>query len=283
MKSSFIILQHLLPHHLISRLVAHVANSQTGWIKNTFIRWFIRRYQVDMDEAEFPDPDHYACFNEFFTRQLKPGARVIDEAPNAVLSPADGAISAIGNIIGDTIFQAKGRDFSLTALLGGDAARAAPFCNGQFMTVYLSPRDYHRVHMPVSGTLKEMVYVPGRLFSVNQDTAEGVDRLFARNERAVCIFETGHGPMAVVLVGAMIVAGIETVWAGQVAPAAHGRQSTDYTHQAPPIHLERGLELGRFKLGSTAIVLFGQGAVQWHEGLQTGSMVQMGQATGTLQ
>jgi phosphatidylserine decarboxylase len=282
MKTLFIISQHLLPHHLLSRIVGRVANSRTGWIRRTFIRWFIKRYQVDMSEALEPDPDSYTSFNDFFTRQLKSGARCVDEDSSTVISPADGAISAIGNIVGDSIFQAKGRDFSLTALLGGNPARAAPFCNGQFMTVYLSPRDYHRVHMPLAGTLKEMVYVPGRLFSVNQATAEGVDRLFARNERAVCIFETDHGPMAVVLVGAMIVAGIETVWAGQTAPSAHGLQATDYSQQAPPIHLARGLEMGRFKLGSTAIVLFGEGAVQWLDGLQPGAPVQMGQATGKL-
>jgi phosphatidylserine decarboxylase len=282
MKALFIILQHLLPHHLLSRLVGILANSRSGWIRKPFIRWFINRYQVDMSEAHEPDPENYACFNEFFTRQLKAGARCLDEDPETVTSPADGEISAIGNIIGDTIFQAKGRNFSMTALLGGDPARAAPFCNGQYMTVYLSPRDYHRVHMPMAGTLKEMVYVPGRLFSVNQTTAEGVDRLFARNERAVCIFETDHGPMAVVLVGAMIVAGIETVWAGRVAPSGHGLQATDYSQQAPPLHLARGLEMGRFKLGSTAVVLFGEGIVQWHETLKTGTPVQMGMAAGKL-
>ena len=283
MKTLFILLQHLLPHHLLSRVVGLFANSTTPWIKNTFIGWFIRRYRVDMREAANPDAKSYACFNDFFTRALREDARPLDQNPLAILSPADGAVSAVGRIEEDSVFQAKGRSFSLTALLGGDARRARPFMNGSFLTVYLSPRDYHRVHMPCSGTLKEMVYIPGRLFSVNQTTAEGVDRLFARNERAVCIFDTQHGPMAVVMVGAMIVAGIETVWAGQVAPAPHGQQDTDYSRNAPPIHLERGLEMGRFKLGSTAIVLFGEGMAQWQEDLGSGAAVSMGQAVGAMQ
>ncbi len=283
MKKLFVLLQYVLPHHLISRIAGMLANCQVGWIKNTFISWFIKRYQVNMSEAASPDPLAYTCFNDFFTRQLKSDARTTDDNPRSVICPADGAISALGTINSDTIFQAKGRSYSLTALLGGDADRAAAFSNGSFMTVYLSPRDYHRVHMPLAGTLKEQVYVPGRLFSVNQTTAEGVDRLFARNERVVCIFDTDHGPMAIVLVGAMIVAGIETVWAGQVAPAPHGLQSVDYSQQAPPVHLERGLEVGRFKLGSTAIVIFGDSMVKWNEDLESGCAVLMGQATGILQ
>lgn len=278
----FILLQHLLPQHLLSRLVGRLATSRKPWIKDPFIRWFVRRYQVDMREALQSDPLAYRSFNEFFTRALRDDARPIDDAANSVVSPADGAISAIGDIQGDTVFQAKGRQFSLTALLGGDPALAAPFRGGRFATVYLSPRDYHRVHMPFAGTLREMRYVPGKLFSVNQRTAEGVDALFARNERAVCVFDTVHGPMAVVLVGAMIVAGIDTVWGGQVAPGCGVPQVSRYLDVAPPVHLEKGLELGRFRLGSTAIVLFGPDMMRWDEGLAGLQSVRMGQRLGEL-
>jgi len=282
MKLLFIIFQYLLPHHLLSRLVGLLAASHTPWIKDTFIQRFIRRYRVNMQEAADPDPRAYACFNDFFTRALVDDARPIEEAHGAIVSPADGAISALGDIAHDTIFQAKGKAFSLTTLLGGSPARAAPFLGGQFATVYLSPRDYHRVHMPFAGTLQEMIYVPGRLYSVNQTTAENIDGLFARNERAVCIFATEAGPMAVVLVGAMIVAGIETVWAGQVAPGKGEINATDYRQLAPAIHLAKGMELGRFKLGSTAIVIYGPNIMRWNDGVENGQPVRMGEALGTL-
>jgi phosphatidylserine decarboxylase len=277
----FILLQHLLPHHLISRLVGRLAASKTPWIKNTFITWFVKRYQPDMREAEHLDPTLYASFNAFFTRALRDGARPIAEGANSIVSPADGVLSAFGDIQNDSIFQAKGKTFSLTALLGGDAARAAPFKGGRFATVYLSPRDYHRVHNPAGGTLREMIYVPGRLFSVNKETTDNVDSLFARNERAVCIFDTPQGPMAVILVGAMIVAGIDTVWAGQVAPSASGLRTYDYRRNVPPIQLATGAEVGRFKLGSTAIVLFGPGMMEW-DGLGIGQRVRMGEHMGRL-
>jgi phosphatidylserine decarboxylase len=277
----FILLQYLLPHHLLSRLVGYFAASKTPWIKRHFINWFARRYRVDMREAAHPDLESYASFNAFFTRALREGARPISEEPGAIVCPADGALCAYGDVQNETVFQAKGKQFSLTALLGGDAARAAPFRGGRFAIVYLSPRDYHRVHIPFSGTLREMVYVPGRLFSVNQKTTENVDALFARNERAVCLFDTPQGPMAVVMVGAMIVAGIETVWAGQVAPSSNGLSVNDYRQAAPPVHLEKGLELGRFKLGSTAIVLFGPNMMAWDE-LTDGQSLRMGQRIGKL-
>jgi phosphatidylserine decarboxylase len=197
------------------------------------------------------------------------------------LCPADGAISQLGLIEHGRLFQAKGHDFSLTALLGGDAELAAPFMGGQFATVYLSPKDYHRVHMPITGTLREMIYIPGRLFSVNQTTAENVPGLFARNERVACIFDTERGPMAVVLVGAMIVASIETVWAGLVTPPKRELKSVRYDAAARgPVVLEKGAEMGRFKLGSTAIVLFGPEQVQWAEHLAAGTAVRMGQQMG---
>ncbi len=282
MKTLFILVQHLLPHHLFSRLTGLFAASEVAWFKNLFIRRFIAAYGVNMSEAAEPDPTKYSCFNTFFTRALKDGARPLAQASNAVLSPADGALSALGAIRDDAIFQAKGHEFSLTTLLGGDAARAAPFRNGNFATVYLSPKDYHRVHIPLGGTLREMIYVPGKLFSVNQTTAENIPGLFARNERAVCIFDTPAGPMAVVLVGAMIVAGIATVWAGQVAPSKQGLQVSDYRTATPPIRLHKGDELGRFLLGSTAIVLFAPGMATWRQDLGTGSPVRMGEQIATL-
>lgn len=282
MTTLFILLQKLVPHHLLSRLTGKFAASEISWLKNLMILRFIATYGVNMQEAAEPDPRKYASFNAFFTRALKPGARVLASASNAVLSPADGTISALGPIADEAVFQAKGHTYSLTTLLGGDAARAAPFRNGSFATVYLSPRDYHRVHIPLGGTLREMIYVPGELFSVNQVTAENVPELFARNERAVCIFDTAVGPMAVVLVGAMIVAGIETVWAGTVAPAPHTLRVTDYRNAQPAVHLHKGDELGRFLLGSTAIVLFGPGVATWRADLASGSPVRMGEQLGTL-
>jgi phosphatidylserine decarboxylase len=209
----FIFFQYVLPHHVLSRLAGCVAECRVRWFKNAFTQWFVRRYQVDMSQALVEDITGYEHFNAFFTRALKPGARPLDETPGAILCPADGAVSQLGAIEHGRIFQAKGHSFSTLELLGGDARLSAPFMGGEFATIYLSPKDYHRVHMPLAGTLREMVYVPGRIFSVNQTTAENVPELFARNERVVCLFDTERGPMAVVLVGAMIVASIETVWA----------------------------------------------------------------------
>ncbi|WBE26617.1 archaetidylserine decarboxylase [Denitrificimonas caeni] len=274
----FIFMQYILPHHTLSRLIGRLAECQTPWFKNRLIAWFIKRYQVNMSEALLEDPSAYRHFNDFFTRSLKEDARPLDNSEKAVLSPADGAISQLGSIEHGRIFQAKGHSFSLLELLGGDAERAAPFMGGSFSTVYLSPKDYHRVHMPLTGILREMVYIPGRLFSVNQTTAENVPELFARNERVACIFDTEQGPMAVVLVGAMIVASIETVWAGQVTPPLRSLRTYDYSQAArQPITLEKGAELGRFKLGSTAIVLFGPNHVAWDDALQETSAVQVGQ------
>ncbi|WPC05657.1 archaetidylserine decarboxylase [Pseudomonas benzenivorans] len=276
----FILSQYLLPHHLLSRLIGFAAECRLPWFKNPLIGWFIKRYQVDMSEAREP-AESFEHFNAFFTRALKDGVRPLDASPGAVLCPADGAISQLGRIEHGRIFQAKGHSFSAVELLGGDAERAAPFMGGEFATVYLSPKDYHRVHMPLAGTLREMVYVPGRLFSVNQTTAENVPELFARNERVVCLFDTERGPMAVVLVGAMIVASIETVWAGLITPPKRALKTFRYDETArAPITLDKGAELGRFKLGSTAIVLFGPNQVQWAEPIGAESKVQMGQRLG---
>lgn len=274
----FIFLQYLLPQHLLSRAAGCLADCTWTWVKNPFITWFVKRYQVDMRQAVEPDPTAYACFNDFFTRALTPDARPLDTEPDSVLSPADGVISQLGAIEHGRIFQAKGQSYSVQELVGGNMEHAELFQGGQFATVYLSPRDYHRVHMPLGGTLREMIYVPGDLFSVNRITAENVPRLFSRNERVVCIFDTPAGPMGLVLVGAMIVASVETVWAGLVAPHRRQISTRNYNEVAP--RLERGAEMGRFKLGSTVIVLFGPGKADWDNGLGAGDFVQMGQKLG---
>lgn len=273
--------QYLVPQHLLSRLIGVVAESRIPMVKNTFIQRFIQLYGIDMSEALESDPTAYACFNDFFTRALKEGAR--DITTEGVASPADGAVSQIGEISNDLIFQAKGHHYRLDQLLGGSYEKAEPFKNGSFATIYLSPKDYHRVHMPFGGTLTEMTYVPGKLFSVNGTTAGQVPALFARNERVVCHFDTAVGPMVVVLVGAMIVASIETVWAGLVTPPKRQLFVKDYTEAGrQEIALARGAEMGRFKLGSTAIVLFPEGKVKWDESLTEGSPVRMGQNIATL-
>jgi len=282
MKSLFILFQHLVPQHLLSRLVGKLAECRTAWLKNLLIRRFISHYGVNMTEALQENAEDYPCFNAFFTRPLKPGMRPADSAPGLIVSPADGVISAAGDIQGDTLFQAKGKDFSLTALVGGSRELADEFRNGSFATVYLSPRDYHRVHMPLAGTLRQMVYVPGKLFSVNKTTSENIDSLFARNERAVCIFDTEAGPVAVILVGAMIVAGIETVWAGQVAPSRSGLVETDFASDVTRINLARGEEMGRFKLGSTVILLFGPDAASLQESLVADASLRMGETIGQV-
>ena len=275
----FILMQYVLPHHLLSRLAGCLANCTWTWVKNPFITWFVGHYAVDMSQAEEENPKAYKSFNDFFTRALKADARPLDPTEQGILCPADGTISQLGKIEHGRIFQAKGHSFSVTELLGGNPEHARAFQGGEFATVYLSPRDYHRVHMPFAGTLTEMIYVPGRLFSVNQTTAENVPELFARNERVVCLFDTDAGPMAVVLVGAMIVASVETVWAGLVAPPTRQLRSTAYGQTAPS--LGKGDEMGRFKLGSTAIVLFGPDAAKWQADLKAGSAVSMGQLLGS--
>ena len=282
MPNLFVILQKLVPQHLLSRVVGRVAES--GSLKKPFIRWFVTRYSVDMSDAQEQDPLAYENFNAFFTRALKAGARPLAEGINdalPVLCPADGAISQLGEITEHGLLQAKGRYYTVADLLASDHD-AADFDGGSFATVYLSPKDYHRVHMPVAGKLTKMSYVPGDLYSVNQQTAEGVPNLFARIERLVCLFDTELGPMAIVLVGAMIVAGIETVWAGRVCPGRdrHEVQITQYDATVPAIELAAGAEIGRFYLGSTAIVLFGHAAVELNGKLAAESPVRMGQLLG---
>lgn len=277
----FIALQYLLPQHTLSRWVGKLAQSRWVRTKNFLIKAFATHFVVDMSEAVEEDLTQYENFNAFFTRALKPGARPICEAENAIACPADGAVSEIGTIELGSVMQAKGQYYSLISLLGGDAGLTNVLMGGKFLTVYLSPRDYHRVHMPVAGRLVKMTYVPGQLFSVNQTTANNVPGLFARNERLVCEFEADFGRFAVVLVGAMIVASIETVWAGEVAPIRPRLHSVNYV-EASEILLQKGEEMGRFKLGSTAIILFPENTVEWQQALSNGSAVRMGQAIGQL-
>lgn len=268
--------QYLLPQHGLSRLVGSLADSRTPWIKDAFIQKFAARYQVDMNEAAEPDLTAYENFNAFFTRALKPGARPLDPREDSILCPADGAVSQLGPITQDQVFQAKGHSYSLSDLLASEAD-IAPYVGGQFATVYLSPRDYHRVHMPLAGRLVKSVYIPGDLFSVNTRTAEQVPNLFARNERLVAHFDTALGPMVVILVGAMIVASIETVWGG-VEPIGREVRVTDYSDK--PVSLAAGDEMGRFRLGSTAIVLFGPDVMSWDSAFRAGTPTRMGQKFG---
>ena len=278
----FISFQHLVPQHLLSRLVGKLADSKTPWVKNTFIKWFTKQYAINLSEAKEEIATNYPSFNAFFTRELKEGVRPIDDNPLHIVSPADGAFSQLGKIHHNRVFQAKGKDFSLSALLGGDTQRAADFIDGEFATIYLSPSDYHRVHMPVSGTLTHTTYIPGDLFSVNQTTAKGVEQLFARNERLVAYFDTEFGPMAMILVGAMIVAGIETVWSGQEAPRLKKPIHTPFKGIIPdPVHLNKGEEMGRFKLGSTVILLFANNKMSWQAGLTADSPIKLGNTIGS--
>jgi phosphatidylserine decarboxylase len=278
----FVYSQYLAPQHLISRGAGKIAECKHPKFKNALISWFIKKYGVNMSEAERQTPEEFQHFNDFFTRSLKADARTIDTDKQSIISPVDGAISQLGGIKQGQIFQAKGQSFSLVELLGGDVERAQPFMGGDFATVYLSPKDYHRIHMPITGTLKEMIYIPGKLFSVNPVTAENVPRLFARNERVAAIFETELGPMAVVLVGAMIVASIETVWSGLVAPLKRDVKSVRYDTNEQ-ITLEKGAEMGRFKLGSTVVLAFPENKAKFIESLQAGSGVQMGDTFGKIQ
>lgn len=276
---------YLLPHHALSRIVHWCVRCRHFPLRMRITHWFIRHYHVDMSEAMEPDPDAYSDFNSFFTRALRPGVRPVIQEAGQICCPSDGAIIQLGDIHGSQILQAKGHNYSLIELLGGSEERARPFHGGQFATTYLSPGDYHRVHMPFSGQLIETTYIPGRLFSVSPDYTEAVPNLFARNERVVCIFQTEAGSMAVVLVGAIFVGSIETVWAGEITPARDKRiKVTRYDSVEPTIHLKRGEELGRFNMGgSTIIVLFGPDRVKWEPGLNPGTRVRFGQAMGHLE
>ncbi len=272
-------LQSVLPHHALSKLMSVLTHSEIVWFKNLFIKQIIRHYGVNMNEALIQDINAFNSFNDFFTRELKPEARPLSTEKNALVSPADGVVSQAGAITKGDIFQAKGKSFTVTELLGGSEERAAPFNDGVFTTIYLSPKDYHRLHMPLTGILKEMVHVPGRLFSVNTATTEAVPRLFARNERVCCLFETEAGPMALILVGAIFVSSVETVWHGVVTPPSRTTvQNWLYENDAPTLH--QGEEMGRFNMGSTIIVLFGKDYAQWNADFTANKAVKLGEMIG---
>ncbi|MCC5853271.1 MAG: phosphatidylserine decarboxylase [Alkalimonas sp.] len=273
-----IILQYLLPKHLISRLVGYLAAARLGFFSHLLIKLFIKAYKIDMTEAKFEQARDYRSFNEFFTRPLKEGIRPLAHEPDIIAHPVDGTISQLGPITDGQLVQAKNHNYSLQTLLGGEAETAAPFLGGQFATIYLAPKDYHRIHMPVAGTLREMIYVPGDLFSVNPLTAENVPNLFARNERVVTIFDTELGPMALVLVGATIVASIETVWAGTITPPT-GKTVHRWQYPATgptAVRLEKGAEMGRFKLGSTVVLAFAPDQLAFLPEQEPGSVTRMG-------
>jgi phosphatidylserine decarboxylase len=247
----FSIFQYLLPHHLLSRLAARLAEARLRWFKNLLIRLFVRQYGVDLNEAKHQNLELYSSFNDFFTRPLQSSARPIYRQPGSIISPADGTLSQYGNIVQGRLIQAKNRAFSAEELVG-EPTTAAQFSNGKFITIYLSPRDYHRVHMPASGKLIRSLYIPGRLFSVNKSTTDHIPNLFTKNERLVCVFECSFGPLVVVFVGAMLVAGIESTWQKSYKPG----ELRAFDHLTEQLHFETGDEVGRFKFGSTVIMLF---------------------------
>lgn len=273
-----IAMQFAMPKHFISRMVGKLAAAKAGGLTTALIKLFIKQYKIDMSEAKYPDPAHYKTFNEFFTRPLKEGIRPLAEDSDIIAHPVDGAISQLGDVVDGQIIQAKGHDYSLQALLGGKEEDTAPFLGGKFATIYLAPKDYHRIHMPVDGTLSKMIYVPGDLFSVNPLTAQNVPNLFARNERVVAIFETEIGPLAMVLVGATIVASIETIWAGTVTPPA-GKDVFSWNYPTTgdnAITLKKGEEMGRFKLGSTVILAWGANQAEFLSDQHPETVTRMG-------
>ncbi|WP_299083867.1 archaetidylserine decarboxylase [uncultured Paraglaciecola sp.] len=278
-----IALQYATPKHLLSRLVGTLAAAEAGVVTTAIIKLFIKQYKVDMSEALDANPESYASFNAFFTRELKTGVRTICDDNKQLALPVDGAVSQLGDIRHDAIFQAKGHDYSLTTLLGGKPEVAQPFLDGKFATIYLSPKDYHRIHMPIDGQLTDMIYVPGELFSVSPLTAERVPGLFARNERVVAIFDTQIGKMAMVLVGATIVASIETKWAGTVSPPA-GKNVQHWQYPSAgdnAVFIEKGEEMGLFKLGSTIVACFESDTIEFAS-LSAGDVTRLGDVFATI-
>jgi len=274
-----IALQYAMPKHALSRLVGKLAAAKMGWLTTKLIDVFIKAYDINMSEAKLKKANDFATFNDFFTRELEEGARTIDNDANTLCYPVDGAISQQGDIVEGKLIQAKGFDYSLTSLLGGDARSSAPFQQGKFSCIYLAPKDYHRIHMPMAATLREMIYVPGELFSVNPLTANNVPDLFARNERVVTIFDTDHGALAMVLVGATIVASIETTWAGTITPPA-GKDIFRWQYPAKgvdAITFEKGDEMGRFKLGSTVVSAFAPNMVDFAAGAGPETVTRFGE------
>ena len=275
--------QYLLPHYLLTDLMFLLTRSKLRVWKNSFTRWFVHQYQVDMSLAVEEDPTAYQTFNDFFTRPLKPEVRPVCTEANCVACPVDGTVSQAGTINIESIFQAKGHDFSLTQLLAAQSEWVDKFRNGSYATIYLSPKDYHRIHMPIDGELKQMTYVPGKLFSVSPATTREIPGLFARNERVLCFFDTEFGPLAVILVGAMIVGGIETVWHGSITPP-HQKHLGHWYYRAPigeeksqHVALNKGDELGRFNMGSTVILLFAKNRIDWEAAIAANSPTVMGQ------
>ena len=274
MKPPAVFLQYLLPKQTLTALAGKFASAKAGALTTAVIRWFVGHYRVDMNEAAESDVTRYGSFNEFFTRSLKAGVRPIADA--ALVCPVDGAISQCGLLNGDQVVQAKGHVYSTTALVGGDASLAAQFSDGHFATIYLSPRDYHRIHMPCDGQLTRMIYIPGALFSVNPTTAQHVPGLFARNERVVCVFESAHGPFVMVLVGATIVGSMATVWHG-VVNATRTDTMREWRYDAGAVSLEQGAEMGRFLLGSTVVLLVPKGRLEFPRDWQPARAVRMGE------
>lgn len=278
LKQLFIIFQKITPQHSLTALVGWLANIKNETFKNLFIRCFIKHYRIDMQEAAITDPTQYATFNDFFIRKLKPALRPLDTAPAALTSPVDGTVAQLGSIAHNQLLQAKNFYFNLETLLGGDHDLATYFYDGLFATLYLAPYNYHRVHMPFDGELIKTIYVPGKLFSVNRITTDLVPALYSRNERLICIFNTAQGQMAVILVGALIVGSIQTVWMD--APIRRAHLHVDMA--AAPVKLAKGAELGYFKLGSTVILLGAKDAFVWNDVLKAGDTVQMGKSLATL-
>jgi phosphatidylserine decarboxylase len=275
-------IQYCIPQHAFSRLFGKLLSSKHQGLKNRLIRKFIAHYNVNMEEVANPNLDAYPSFNDFFIRTLKKGARPLVGAPEAIASPVDGTIAQIGIANGEQLIQAKGHHFSLKDLLAGDVDLAKTFANGPYTTIYLGPSDYHRVHMPMTGTLKQMIYVPGKLFSVNTNTVNDVENIFARNERVICIFNTKAGPMAVILVGAIFVGSMAVAWEGVITPNNHKTKTIWSYEDKPPVHLARGDELGYFVTGSTVITLFGENRMQWQTDLKNNIKIKMGQGIGTF-
>lgn len=270
----FVALQRLLPQHALSRLIARAAESKMPWLKNRLIERAIAAFDINIDEAASSDLDDYENFNSFFTRALKEGARPIDQDSDALISPADGAVSQAGPITQQRIIQAKGSDYSASRLLG-DSEEAKRYTDDAFTTIYLSPKDYHRVHMPIAGTLMSTRYIPGDLFSVNDKTAQALPGLFARNERLVCQFDSELGQFALVFVGAMLVAGIETVWGGFETPGRGAVRNADFSGRG--LRFDKGEEIGRFKFGSTVILMFQKDKIDWQDSFIPQAAVQMGE------
>ena len=279
----FVALQYVLPQHWLTALVRDITHSRVGWLKNLLIRTFLGHFHPDMTEAEPSDPLAYRSFNEFFTRALRTGARPVDPDPAALVSPVDGMVSQIGRLDGSWLVQAKGTAYTLEALLGGDAGWAEVFRGGIFATLYLAPFNYHRIHMPLAGTLRAAWYLPGQLFSVNTATTASVPGLFARNERVVCVFGAGRITFAVVLVGALLVGGLATVWHGEVTPREPRRRADlPLDGGRSSLALAKGCELGRFNMGSTVILLLPPGAADWLAAVNAGGAVRVGTALARL-